>query len=58
MLDAWEKDHAYGMWETYHQRMLEFVQNDLLLDEYRKLCENAQQSSNSQVDALLFEPSL
>ena len=34
LLDRWESDYAYSLWQNYHQSMLKFIDNELLMEEY------------------------
>ena len=33
LLDRWESDYAYSLWQNYHSSMLKFIDNELLLEE-------------------------
>ena len=33
LLDRWESDYAYSLWQNYHQSMLKFIDNELLLED-------------------------
>ena len=35
MLDAWEKQHAFSLWQLYQTSLLNYIDKEMLLDEFK-----------------------